>query len=70
MKMLLSLLGIGLVLNEIRGLIMAGPVMYALYLSGGTLMALWLAFCSIAGIALSVVVPMYAHKRIKARIAR
>lgn len=57
------------ILNEIRGLIMAGPVIYALYLTGGTWMALWLAFCSLAGIAASVIIPMWAAKKLKARLA-
>lgn len=53
-----------LVLNEIRGLILAGPVIYAAYQAGGELMALWLAFCSLAGIALSVAVPWWIARRI------
>jgi hypothetical protein len=53
-----------LVLNEIRGLILAAPVLYAAWLSGGELMALWLAFCSLAGIALSVVVPVWIGRRL------
>jgi hypothetical protein len=54
-----------LVTNEVRGLILAGPVLYAMYQAGGTLMAIWLGFCSLAGIALSVVVPMIAAKRLR-----
>jgi hypothetical protein len=53
-----------LVTNEVRGLILAGPVLYAMYQAGGTLMAIWLGFCSLAGIALSVFVPMVAAKRL------
>jgi len=48
-----------LVVNEVRGMILAVPVLYALYEAGGTWMAIWLAFCSLGGIALSVVVPMF-----------
>jgi hypothetical protein len=54
-----------LVTNEVRGLILAGPVLYAMYQAGGTLMAIWLGFCSLAGIALSVLVPMVAAKRLR-----
>ncbi len=54
---------VAFVLNEVRGLVLAAPVLYGLYLSGGTPMAIWLAFCSLAGIALSVIVPMFALKR-------
>lgn len=50
--------------NEIRGLILAGPVLYAMYESGGTPMAIWLGLCSIGGIALSVIVPLIAAKKI------
>jgi hypothetical protein len=66
MKKLLSLAWVLLVLNEVRGLIMAAPIIYGLIVTGGTRMALWVAFCSLAGIALSVVVPAYALKRFKA----
>lgn len=51
--------------NEIRGLILAGPVLYGIYQSGGTLMAIWLGACSLGGIALSVIVPLFAAKKIK-----
>ena len=54
-----------LVFNEIRGLILAGPVLYGIYQAGGSLMAIWLGFCSLAGIALSVVVPLLAAKKLR-----
>ena len=39
--------GVGLlVANEIRGLILAGPVLYAMYAAGGTLMAIWIGTVS------------------------
>ncbi len=59
-----------LVANEVRGLILTAPVFYGLYQAGGTLMAIWIAFCSLAGIALSVVVPLFAAARIKRLVAR
>lgn len=52
----------GLIANELRGAILAVPVMYALYQAGGTLMAIWLAVCSLAGIALTVVVPLILQR--------
>ena len=55
---------VAFVLNEVRGLVLAAPVLYGLYLSGGTPMAIWLAFCSLAGIALSVIVPVFAYKKL------
>ena len=54
-----------LVANEIRGLILAGPVLYAMYQAGGTAMAIWLAFCSLAGIGLSVLAPLVVAKKFK-----
>lgn len=51
------------ILNEVRGVVLAVPIFYGMYQAGGTLMAIWLGFCSLAGIALSVVVPIFAEKR-------
>ncbi|WP_296679871.1 hypothetical protein [Novosphingobium sp.] len=55
------------VLNEVRGIVLAGPVLYGMYQAGGTLMAIWLGFCSLAGITLSVVVPLFVDKRFRIR---
>ena len=55
------------VLNEIRGIVLAGPVIYGMYQAGGTLMAIWLGVCSLGGIALSVIVPIFVEKRFKLR---
>lgn len=54
-----------LVANEIRGLVLAVPVLYAMYEAGGTAMAIWLGFCSLAGIALSVVLPLFVARKLK-----
>ncbi len=54
-----------LVANEVRGFVLAAPVLYTMYLSGGTMMALWLGFCSLAGIFLSVAAPLCVVKKIK-----
>lgn len=54
-----------LVANEIRGIVLAAPVLYGLYEAGGTAMAVWLAFCSLAGILVSVLVPMVVAKKFK-----
>ena len=51
--------------NEVRGFILAAPILYGMYLSGGTLMALWIGFCSLAGIFLSVVAPLFIAKKFK-----
>jgi hypothetical protein len=54
-----------LVANEVRGFILAAPVLYAMYESGGTLMALWVGACSLAGITLSVVGPLFIAKKLR-----
>jgi len=62
------LLKVGFVLfaaNEIRGAILAGPVLYGIYQSGGTLVAIWMGVCSLGGIALSVLVPLVAARKFK-----
>jgi len=46
-------------MNELRGLILAVPILYAMYQAGGTLMAIWLGMCSLGGIALSVAAPVF-----------
>lgn len=58
---------VAFVLNEVRGIILAGPVLYGMYQAGGTLMAIWLGICSLGGIALSVVVPLFVDKKFKIR---
>lgn len=58
--------GLGLlVVNEVRGLILAGPVLYGMYQAGGTAMAIWLGTCSLAGIALSVLGPIFVARKFK-----
>ena len=53
-----------LVANEVRGVVLAAPVLYAMWQSGGTLMALWVGFCSLAGIALSVAIPIFVARKL------
>ena len=54
-----------LVANEVRGFVLAAPVLYGMYQAGGTLMAIWLGICSLAGIALSVIAPLFLARRFK-----
>ena len=54
-----------LVANEVRGLILAGPVLYGMYEAGGTAMAAWLALCSLTGIAISVLGPLFVARKFK-----
>lgn len=65
LDILARLFAVFLVANEIRGIILTAPVFYGLYQAGGSLMAIWMAICSLGGIALSVVVPLFAAKKIK-----
>jgi hypothetical protein len=62
--------GVLLLANEVRGILLAGPVLYAMYESGGTLMAIWVGFCCLAGIALSVIVPIVIAKKACAAFGR
>lgn len=57
-----------LILNEIRGLILAVPVLYGIYQAGGSWMAWWIGFCALAGIALSVIIPMLAARKLEAAL--
>jgi hypothetical protein len=57
-----------LVANEVRGLILVGPVLYGMYESGGNLMALWIGFCSLCGIALSIAAPLFLARRLQGRL--
>ncbi|MBV7267483.1 hypothetical protein [Erythrobacter ani] len=61
---------VALVLNEVRGIILAVPVLYAMVQSGGSLVALWVGFSTLAGIALSVIVPLLAAKKLDAYVQR
>ena len=58
---------VAFLVNEVRGIALAVPVLYAMYQAGGTLMAIWLGFCSLGGIALSVLVPVYVDRRFNLR---
>lgn len=56
---------LAILFNEVRGIVLAVPVLYAMYQSGGSAMAIWLGICSLAGIALSVIVPLIAAKKLE-----
>ena len=61
---------VALVANEVRGFVLAAPVLYGMYLAGGTAMALWLGFCALAGIALSVAGPIFVARKLKLILIR
>ena len=53
------------VVNEIRGFVLAAPVLYGMYAAGGTLMAIWIGICSLAGITLSIIAPVFVGRKLK-----
>lgn len=55
---------VALIANEVRGFILAAPVLYGMYAAGGTVMALWIGFCSLAGITISVVAPLFVVRKL------
>lgn len=54
-----------LLANEVRGFALAAPALYGMYEAGGTLMAIWLGICTLAGIGLSVVGPLFVARKFK-----
>lgn len=70
LRFIFRIAALAIALNEIRGLVLAGPVLFAMWQSGGTIMALWLGFCSLAGIALSVIVPTFALRKIEQHVEK
>ena len=57
-RLLLKVGIVAFLANEVRGIVLAGPVLYAMYEAGGTWMAMWLGFCTLCGIAISVFAPL------------
>jgi len=51
--------------NEVRGFVLAAPVLYGMYEAGGTIMAVWLCICSLAGIALTVIGPVFVARKLR-----
>lgn len=51
--------------NEIRGIVMAAPILYGLWQTGGTWVAWLIAICSLAGIVLTVAVPLWLANRLQ-----
>jgi hypothetical protein len=61
---------VALVANEVRGFILAAPVLYGMYEAGGTWMATWVGICSLAGIAITVAAPLFLARKLKLLPAR
>lgn len=58
------------VLNEIRGVVMAAPVIWGLYETGGSAWAWFITACMLAGIAFSVIVPLMIAAWAKEKLAK
>lgn len=63
--MLVKIGVVALLINEVRGMMLAGPVLYAMYRTGGTWMAMWLGVCALSGIAISVVAPLLVARKLR-----
>ncbi|MBL4858449.1 MAG: hypothetical protein JKY36_04520 [Erythrobacter sp.] len=61
---LLKVGAVAMIFNEVRGLVLAAPVLYGMWASGGTAMAIWLGICALGGIALSAIVPLFAYRKL------
>jgi len=53
-----------LLANEVRGFVIAAPVLYGMYEAGGAIMAVWIGICSLAGIAFSVIGPTLVARKL------
>lgn len=54
------------ILNEIRGIVVGAPMLYALWLSTDSLfMKVWISISMVLGLALSVIIPNAIIKRVK-----
>lgn len=63
LKKLVTVGGLLLVLNEIRGIVMAAPVFWSLFQTGNFAVDTIAAIAMLAGILLSVIVPIALAKR-------
>lgn len=59
-KWILGLGGILVLTNEIRGLVMAGPILVAMIVTGPT----WMQVLTLSCIAISVIVPVLIWRKI------
>jgi hypothetical protein len=65
MRLALSAGAFLFIANEVRGLALAAPILYGMYEAGGTWAALWVGFSSLVGIAMSVLIPLAAAKKLR-----
>lgn len=56
---------VAILANEVRGFVVAAPVLYVMFRSGGNLMTIWLCFCALVGVALTTVAPLIVARKLK-----
>lgn len=61
---------VGWAVRNVIGLIAIVPIFAELIRQGGTLMAIWIGVCSLAGVALNIALPALAYRKIKARLGK
>lgn len=57
----------GWAIRNIVGLIATIPIFTAMIEAGGTLMAIWVGLCSLAGVALNIGLPWLAYRKLRSR---
>lgn len=60
---------VGWAIRNVIGVLAVIPVFTKMIEMGGTPMAIWLAFCSVAGIALNILLPTLAYRKLRAKLA-
>lgn len=69
-KWFLRLGWIGIMANEIRGIVIAAPILYGMFVYGETWMQWWVGICMLIGIFLSVVIPTWVLRWIERRFIK
>lgn len=62
MKLAAILAALFVLANEIRGLVLAAPVLVGLWLSGGDLIKIGIGLAMLAGIVLTMIVPTLFYR--------
>lgn len=69
LKVAMRFAALTILLNEVRGLILAAPVLYGMFAYGNTAMQIWVGICILGGIALSVIVPAWAYRKAEKKLS-
>lgn len=60
---------VGWAIRNVLGLIAVIPIFAKMIELGGAPMAVWLAFCSVVGLALNILIPAFAYAKLKKALA-